>query len=109
MISDWTIFSGAAFNSLHFLTFFIFHIMVYAFNWFHMYHPPSFHFHFHSLLFFEFFDFVYFLKFFHPWKTEQGGALTGPPLVSEQGEVYNPLPGFFLLPGHLGGFIERCS
>ncbi len=23
--------------------------------------------------------------------------------------VYNPLPGFFLLPGHLGGFIERCS
>jgi hypothetical protein len=30
-------------------------------------------------------------------------------LVSEQGGVYNPLPGFFLLPGHLGGFIERCS
>jgi hypothetical protein len=23
--------------------------------------------------------------------------------------VYNPLHGFFLLPGHLGGFIERCS
>ncbi len=23
--------------------------------------------------------------------------------------LYNPLPGFFLLPGHLGGFIERCS
>jgi hypothetical protein len=30
-------------------------------------------------------------------------------LVSEQGGVYNPLHGFFLLPGHLGGFIERCS
>jgi hypothetical protein len=23
--------------------------------------------------------------------------------------LYNPRPGFFLLPGHLGGFIERCS
>jgi hypothetical protein len=30
-------------------------------------------------------------------------------LASEQGGVYNPLYGFFLLPGHLGGFIERCS
>ena len=110
MISDWTIFSGAAFNSLHFLTFFISHIMVYAFNFVsHVSPPHPFIFHFHSLLFFEFFDFVIFLKFFHPWKTEQGGALTGPPLASEQGGVYNPLYGFFLLPGHLGGFIERCS
>jgi hypothetical protein len=24
-------------------------------------------------------------------------------------QVYNPPHGFFLLPGHLGGFIERCS
>ncbi len=24
-------------------------------------------------------------------------------------QVYNPWHGFFLLPGHLGGFIERCS
>ncbi len=23
--------------------------------------------------------------------------------------VYNPWHGFFLLPEHLGGFIERCS
>jgi hypothetical protein len=30
-------------------------------------------------------------------------------LVSEQGGVCHPLYGFFLLPGHLGGFIEHCS
>ncbi len=109
-VSDWTVLSGAASSKLNFLTFFIFHIMVYAFNLVsHVPPPHSFIFHFNSLLFFEFFDFVYFSEIFHPWKTEQGGALTGPPLVTEQGGVYNPLPGFFLLPGHLGGFIERCS
>jgi hypothetical protein len=30
-------------------------------------------------------------------------------LEPEQGGVYNPWHGFFLLPGHLGGSIERCS
>ncbi|MFN9940745.1 MAG: hypothetical protein ACK56I_14835, partial [bacterium] len=60
-VSDWTVLSGAAFSKLHFLTFFIFHIMVYAFNFVsHVSPPHPFIFHFHSLLFFEFFDFVYF-------------------------------------------------
>ena len=41
-----------------------------------------------------------------------GGRLFIDIFISVPGEVaqlYNPLPGFFLLPGHLGGFIERCS
>ena len=75
-----------------------------------MYHPPILSFFIFILFcFLNFLIFFDFLKFFHPWKTEQGGALTGPPLESEQGGVYNPWHGFFLLPEHLGGFIERCS
>jgi len=54
-VSDWTIFSGAAFSKLHFMTFFIFHIMVYAFNFVSHVPPPilSFSFSFSSV--FEFF------------------------------------------------------
>ena len=84
--------------------------MVYAFNFVsHVPPPHPFIFIFILFCFLNFLIVFIFLKLFHPWKTEQGGALTGPPLVSEQGGVYNPLHGFFLLPGHLGGFIERCS
>ncbi len=64
-VSDWTIFSGAAFSKLHFLTFFIFHIMVYAFYFVsHVPPPHPFIFIFISLLFLNFFDFDYFSEVF---------------------------------------------
>ena len=76
---------------------------------FHMYHPPilSFSFSFSSV--FEFFDFVYFSEIFIHGRLNKVEHSLAPPLVSEQGGVWHPLHGFFLLPGHLRGSIEHCS
>jgi hypothetical protein len=50
-----------------------------------MCHSPIFSFSLSSIL--NFLSFDYFSGNFIPWKTEQGGALTGAPLLSRQGGV----------------------
>ncbi len=107
-VSDWTILFWRCIQHILFAD--IFHFSYHGVCIYFVSHvPPPHPFIFIFISIFEFFDFDYFSGNFSPWKTEQGGALTGPPLVSKQGGVCHPLYGFFLLPGHLRGSIEHCS
>ncbi len=102
-VSDWTIFSGAAFSKSRFLTFFIFHIMVYAFNFVsHVQTPHPFIFIFISLLFLNFLILFIFLKFFiHGRLTKEERSLA-PPQSPVRGECITRCVGSLSCPGTSG-------